>query len=64
MVQVLDKLHMNPRSEAFAAFSPGLELHWIDEQGTVQILDMAPQTKLALVIVPPYLAHAVINTSV
>lgn len=55
--------HSHPRAEAFIALGDGLELHWIDSNNVKQVVPMNPNSELRLLVIPPHVPHAVINTS-
>ena len=54
--------HRHPRQEAFMGIGEYLELVW-NEGGKSKRVEMNPEGKLILFIIPPNLEHAVINNS-
>jgi uncharacterized RmlC-like cupin family protein len=56
--------HSHPRQEAFFCYQPGVELHWLDSTGKKHISAFSEANGLpVLLVVPPHVPHAVINTS-
>lgn len=54
--------HKHPRTEWFVGIGE-LEFIWIDEKGNKQTEHMNPNGQIMLIEVPPFLPHAVRNSS-
>lgn len=54
--------HKHPRTEWFIGIGDLLFV-WLDENGEQQQAHMNPEGNILLISVPPYLPHAVVNTS-
>ncbi len=56
--------HKHPRTEAYVCLEEGAELHWIDDEGNIQVEQMQ-QTDgdPRLFIIPPLVPHAISNSS-
>lgn len=55
--------HKHPRTEVFVGFGE-LILYWLDENGEKQSMHMSGESSsLLLFVIPPFLAHAVVNES-
>lgn len=55
--------HRHSRQEAYFCLDEGVVLHWLDEAGRVHVEEMADAEKPRLFVVPSYVPHAVVNTS-
>lgn len=54
--------HRHPRTEWFIGIGD-LELFWLDENGVQQSKHMHPNGQIFLIKIPPFLPHAVKNSS-
>lgn len=54
--------HKHPRMEAFIATSP-MKLVWIDDENRQREEQMYTAGQITIYLMPPYIPHAVINTS-
>jgi uncharacterized RmlC-like cupin family protein len=55
--------HKHPRSEGFIGIGSALKFYWLDNNGTRHCEVMTKDDGLLLFVVPPFVAHAIVNES-